>query len=88
MTYFFVSGVFEANSGSNSYKKSGKIGEDLNSWINSGSLAKITSGAQHLAGRQGRDRGFKSHRPLNVGRGLGRSTAFNSPIPLQRKLGC
>ena len=43
--YFEELGNFKAKLGSNSYKKSGKIGEELNSWINSGSLAKITSGA-------------------------------------------
>ena len=45
MAYLARLGNFEAKLDSNSYKKSGKIGEELNSWINSGSLAKITSGA-------------------------------------------
>ena len=49
MAYFMVWGIFEANSGCNSYKKFGKIGEELNSWINPGSLAKITSGALSFA---------------------------------------
>jgi len=31
LAYFAVGGIFEANSGSNSYKKSGKIGEEMNS---------------------------------------------------------
>ncbi|MBI4039529.1 hypothetical protein HY388_01755 [Candidatus Daviesbacteria bacterium] len=31
LAYFIVWGIFEANSGCNSYKKSGKIGEELNS---------------------------------------------------------
>ena len=44
-TYFEEGGNFKVKLASNSYKKSGKIGEELNSWINSGSLAKITSGA-------------------------------------------
>lgn len=31
LTYFAIWGIFEANSGCNSYKKSGKIGEEINS---------------------------------------------------------
>lgn len=38
MAYSLITGIFEANSGSNSYKKSGKIGVELNSWMNSGTL--------------------------------------------------
>ena len=45
MAYFAITGIVEANSSCNSYKKSGKIGEELNSLINSGSLAKTSSGA-------------------------------------------
>ena len=31
IAYFGICGIFEANSGCNSYKKSGKIGEEINS---------------------------------------------------------
>ena len=43
--YFSEEGVFESKLGSNSYKKSGKIGFELNSWMNPGSLANTSSGA-------------------------------------------
>ena len=43
--YFSEGGVFESKLGSNSYRKFGKIGEELNCWINSGSLCNSTSGA-------------------------------------------
>ena len=46
LAYLVTESFFEANSGCNSYKKSGKIGEEPNSLMNSGSLCKITSGAQ------------------------------------------
>jgi len=39
---------FKVKLGSNSYKKSGKIGEELNSWMNPGSLAKTSSGAPEV----------------------------------------
>ena len=40
LAYLVTESFFEANSGCNSYKKSGKIGFELNSWINPVSLCR------------------------------------------------
>lgn len=46
MSYSFISGVFEANSGCNNHTKSGKIFIDKNVSENSLSLFKVLSGSQ------------------------------------------